>query len=174
MWINKDQKDSEYGHFSESISQSINLALAQFSLKLNYEILLLSRLVRIVASLERGIKKALKNGYLTSDIFIKTCFERPNKLAVVSADDKVKFTFIELKDLIFRIGNIFYDLGYRKGDVVALYMENRPEYVAIWLGLSILGVITSLINYNLRGDSLIHCIRVANAKAIIFSEETEG
>ena len=154
-----DQKNSGNGRFLRSV---------------NYQIVSLSRLVRIVASLERGIKKALKNGYLTSDIFIKTCFERPNKLAVISADDRVKYTFIELKDLIFRIGNIFYDLGYRKGDVVALYMENRPEYVAMWLGLSTLGVITSLINYNLRGDSLIHCIRVANAKAIIFSEETEG
>jgi len=130
-------------------------------------------LVRIVAGLERGIRNALKKNYLTSDIFEQTCSRAPNKLAVVSADDTIKYTFTELRDLVNRIGNIFYDLGYRKGDVIALFMENRPEYVAFWLGLSKLGVITSLINYNLKSDSLIHCINVADTKAVIFSEETQ-
>ena len=35
-----------------------------------------------------------------------------------------------------RIADCFYREGYRRGDVVALFMENRPEYVCIWLGLS--------------------------------------
>ena len=35
-----------------------------------------------------------------------------------------------------RVARYFYCQGYRRGDVVALFMENRPEYVCIWLGLS--------------------------------------
>ncbi|XP_057302063.1 long-chain fatty acid transport protein 1-like isoform X2 [Hydractinia symbiolongicarpus] len=131
------------------------------------------RFVRIVAGLEKGIRKAIKHDQLTSDIFDSTCSKRPNKLAVVSAYDDVKYTFAELRDLVNRIGNIFYDSGYRQGDVVVLFMENRPEYVAFWLGLSKLGVITSLVNYNLKRDSLLYCISVANAKAVIFSNSTE-
>ena len=46
-------------------------------------------------------------------------------------------------------------------------MDNRPEYVAIWLGLSKIGAISALINYNLRKDSLLHCIQVSNSKAVI-------
>ena len=48
----------------------------------------------------------------------------------------------------------FYDKRLCKGDIIALIMENRKEYVPIWLGLSKIGVITALINTNLCGDSL--------------------
>lgn len=61
--------------------------------------------------------------------------------------------------------------GYKKGDKVALFLENRPEFAGIWLGLSKLGVITSLINTNLRKNSLLHCINVAQCQALIYSAE---
>ena len=50
-------------------------------------------------------------------------------------------------------------------------MPNRPEYAAIWLGLGKLGVVTALINTNLRLQSLIHCLRIAKVKSIIYVEE---
>ena len=52
-----------------------------------------------------------------------------------------------------------------------MFMENRPEYVATWLGLAKIGVVPALINYNLKKDALIHTIRVANCKAIIYGVE---
>jgi len=59
------------------------------------------------------------------------------------------------------------DLGLGHGDVVALIMPNRPEYMAIWLGLSRLGVTTALINTQLRGASLWHSLDVAGARRVI-------
>ena len=50
----------------------------------------------------------------------------------------------------------FEKFHLKKGDCVALFMENKPEYIGIWLGLSKLGVITALINTNLRTHSLKH------------------
>lgn len=47
-------------------------------------------------------------------------------------------------------------------------MENRPEFICIWLGLSKIGVIVPLINTNLRLNSLLHSITVAKCNAIIF------
>lgn len=47
-------------------------------------------------------------------------------------------------------------------------MENRPEFVCIWLGLSKIGVVVPLINTNLRLTSLLHSITVANCNAFIF------
>ena len=38
------------------------------------------------------------------------------------------------------------DQGLAKGDIVGLIMPNRPEYMAIWLGLTSVGVVVSLIN----------------------------
>src|SRR5579863_4224218 len=39
--------------------------------------------------------------------------------------------------------------GVTKGDVVALLMPNRAEYLAIWLGISYVGGVVALINTNL-------------------------
>src|SRR5262245_23806164 len=57
--------------------------------------------------------------------------------------------------------------GVRKGDVVCLLMPNRPEYPAIWLGITRAGGIVSLINTNLTGASLAHCINIVAPKHII-------
>lgn len=70
---------------------------------------------------------------------------------------------------------MFKSHGYRKGDSVALMLENRPEFVCMWLGLSKLGIITALINYNLRQSSLLHSVNVAKCQAFIFGAElTDG
>jgi fatty-acyl-CoA synthase len=61
--------------------------------------------------------------------------------------------------------------GLKAGDRVALFMGNRPDYVALWFGLSKVGVITALINTHLGGESLAHCIRVSEARHVIFGEE---
>ena len=50
-------------------------------------------------------------------------------------------------------------------------MEGRVEYIGTWLGLSKAGFVTALINSNLRGDVLIHSIKAAECKAIIFGSE---
>jgi fatty-acyl-CoA synthase len=57
--------------------------------------------------------------------------------------------------------------GYVKGDVVCLLMPNRPEYLSIWLGFARAGLITALINTNISGASLAHCVNIAGAKALI-------
>lgn len=70
-----------------------------------------------------------------------------------------------------RIASVFKNAGYVKGDAVALIMPNKPEYIATWLGLGKLGVITALINTNLRMQSLVHCLAIAKVKAVIYADE---
>jgi fatty-acyl-CoA synthase len=61
--------------------------------------------------------------------------------------------------------------GLAKGDVVCLLMKNRPEYMAIWLGITSVGVVVSLLNTNLTGSSLAHCISVVSPKQIVVAAE---
>lgn len=61
--------------------------------------------------------------------------------------------------------------GWAEGDVVALYMESEPLVVALWLGLAMVGVEAALINYNLRQQSLLHCVGVSGARAMVFGTE---
>ncbi|WP_181701293.1 long-chain-acyl-CoA synthetase [Chthonobacter albigriseus] len=59
--------------------------------------------------------------------------------------------------------------GIRKGDVVALMMSNRPEYLAVWLGITRAGGVVALLNTNLAGVSLAHCVGIAKARHVIVS-----
>jgi fatty-acyl-CoA synthase len=61
--------------------------------------------------------------------------------------------------------------GLQKGDVVCLLMSNRPDYVAIWLGITRMGGIVALLNSNLAGAALAHCIKIVEPKHIIVAPE---
>ena len=105
-------------------------------------------------------------------IFRQTVAKHPQKAAFIFEQET--WTFQDVEDYSNRIANYFKSQGYKKGDVVALFLESCPEFVCIWLGLSKLGVITALINTNLRLDSLRHCVTAADARAIIFATDLSG
>jgi citronellyl-CoA synthetase len=95
------------------------------------------------------------------------------RLAVQSADKIAltyknrKFTYKELNCWSNRYSNYFRQQGLKKGDVVALLMENCPEYLMLVSGLSKLGVIVALINTGIRRGVLARDINLSEAKAII-------
>lgn len=107
-----------------------------------------------------------------ADIFQLTTAKHPQKVAIKFEEQT--WTFQEVENYSNKVANHFKSQGYKKGDVVALILENSPEFVCLWLGLSKLGVVTALINTNLRLDSLWYCISVANTKAIIFGSNLSG
>ncbi|XP_023307303.2 long-chain fatty acid transport protein 4-like [Lucilia cuprina] len=110
-----------------------------------------------------------KKKWSIARIFQQRCREHPQKPCLL-IDDR-KLTFQDVEDYSNKMGAYFKDQGYQKGDCIALLMATRPEYVATWLGLSKIGVVTALINTNLRKDTLLHSIKVAKAKAIIVGTE---
>src|SRR6202044_373180 len=63
------------------------------------------------------------------------------------------------------------EAGIAKGEGVCLVMTNRHEYMAIWLGVTSVGGVVSLLNTNLPGPSLAHCIDVVSPKHIIVAAE---
>src|SRR5438477_13126294 len=61
--------------------------------------------------------------------------------------------------------------GLAKGDAVGLFMPNRPDYMAIWLGITRVGGVVALLNTNLTGPSLAHCINLVAPKHVIVATE---
>ena len=59
------------------------------------------------------------------------------------------------------------DRDLKSGDAVALLMSNCAEYLAVWLGLTRIGVVVALINSQLAGDVLAHSIKIADPKFLI-------
>lgn len=61
--------------------------------------------------------------------------------------------------------------GVNRGDTVSVIMENRIEFLALIVGLNKLGATAALINTNLQGRPLTHCITVTESKKCIFGGE---
>jgi fatty-acyl-CoA synthase len=61
--------------------------------------------------------------------------------------------------------------GLGRGDAVCILMPNRPEYLAMWLGITRTGCVAALVNTHLTGRSLVHCVNIVAPKHIIVAAE---
>jgi fatty-acyl-CoA synthase len=70
-----------------------------------------------------------------------------------------------------RVARWALEQGVGKRETVCLFMPNRPDYMAIWLGISGVGGVVSLLNTNLRGLSLAHCIDIVAPKHVVVAAD---
>jgi citronellyl-CoA synthetase len=80
-------------------------------------------------------------------------------------------TWREFNELVNRYAHSFAAKGLKRGDTASVIMENRIQFLAVIVALNKLGVTGALINTNLRGRPLQHCISITESKACIFGEE---
>ena len=80
-------------------------------------------------------------------------------------------TWQELNQHANRYAAAFRALGLQRGDAVSVLMENRIEFLVVVFALNKLGIGTALINTNLTGRPLIHCIGITGSRKCIFGEE---
>src|SRR5215472_1834630 len=92
--------------------------------------------------------------------------------ALVSEHDRLTYRELARQSNKYSAWALKEGIGFR--DVVCLVMPNCAEYMAIWLGLTRVGTIVSLINTNLSGQPLAHSINVAMPKHLIVATENAG
>ena len=98
--------------------------------------------------------------------------EAPHDLAFEMGNDHL--TWSELASTTSRIAHVLAGAGVKPGDVVALFAENSPFYIASVLGISRVGATAALVNTNLRGRPLSHAVEVSGAKVVLSSHTLEA
>lgn len=120
----------------------------------------------------------LKKGLAPRSLDEKDCYaaliERttgrvPDHTAIVFEGRSL--TWAELNALANRYARALATSGLEHGDTASVFMENRIEFLATVIALNKLGVTASLINTNLRGRPLIHCVSVTDSRKCIVGEE---
>ena len=76
-----------------------------------------------------------------------------------------------LNALANRYAHALQGLGLKPGDCAALVMENRIEFLGTLIALNKLGAIAALINTNLKGKALTHCMAITDARWCLYGEE---
>ncbi|MEJ0022467.1 MAG: long-chain-acyl-CoA synthetase [Alphaproteobacteria bacterium] len=82
-------------------------------------------------------------------------------------------TYAEFDALTNQVAHWGRGQGLKRGDVVALFAFNSIEFLAVWMGLCKIGVVTALINTNLTSAALAHCINIAGASHVIVEAELD-
>jgi len=133
---------------------------------------MLPRLPKILQTIKHIKRIGAENRESWGLLLEENAAKFPSNVAVKS--DEAVLTYREYNEAVNRCANYLLSQGLRKGDIVALFLENRPALVIVYSAIAKIGAINCMINTNLRSDSLRHCLTVNPAKAFMVGEEVIG
>ena len=90
-----------------------------------------------------------------------------NKTAIIQSETKRKISYQELSESIDQMAAGLQINGFKKGDVLAIYSPNLPEYVVVFLAVLKLGGICTTVNPLYTAQELAKQLIDANAKIIV-------
>lgn len=95
----------------------------------------------------------------------------PDRPAIVMAGSGRTLTYQELEERSLRVARHLRACGLRRGDVVALLTDNRPEaYEVYWAALRS-GLYITAVNSHLSADEVAYIVTDCGAKALVVSAD---
>jgi len=86
------------------------------------------------------------------------------------SDPVQKYTWTHTYKQACRYAQFLLENGVRPGELVGTYLQNSPEFIFATLGSWAIGCAPALINFNLAGDGLVHCLKVSGTKVLLVDE----
>ena len=121
--------------------------------------------------LMKEFQKLLASNTTIIDLFEDHVQKTPSKPLLLFEDES--YSYLDIDQESNRMARFIQHsgvIGLR--DTVAVLMHNEPGFISTWLAFNKLGVATALLNYNLKSASLLHCIKVSGAKAVVCGRGT--
>ncbi len=112
-------------------------------------------------------------GRFTAGDLLEHAVERRGDAPLVLFEDR-QCSYAQVNALANRVAHWALGQGIGRGTVVGLLMENRPEYLAMWLGLAKIGAVTALLNTHLRAEALSHSLQAAGCDRVLLGAECIG
>lgn len=99
------------------------------------------------------------------ELLEKQAEKSADKPAIIFKDEAISFS--QLRDASFKFADSLMRLGIKKGDKIAIYLPNWPEYIYSYLAIWSCGATAVPLDFMLTDDELISCISHSEAKALI-------
>src|SRR5476651_1912415 len=101
--------------------------------------------------------------------FEQAALRNPDGAALLYGDSVLSYR--DANQRANRIAHHLHSQGIRKGDVVALFIENRPELLLNVLAVAKLGGICAMLNTSQTQAALVHSLNLVNPVAIVVGAE---
>ncbi|MHA2287349.1 MAG: long-chain-acyl-CoA synthetase [Promethearchaeota archaeon] len=85
--------------------------------------------------------------------------------------EDLMYTYKEFNEKTNQYAKYLLSLGVSKGDVINIFLENRPELLFLIGAMSKIGTIGALINTRQRSSTLLHSLKLNPVKIYIIGEE---
>jgi long-chain acyl-CoA synthetase len=82
-----------------------------------------------------------------------------------------RWSYRQLSDRVLSFANGLARAGFKRGDTVALFAENRPEWIAAALGVIRSGAVAVPLDVQLGDQDLAHVLSDSDARAIITTRQ---
>ncbi len=136
---------------------------------------LLSRIVTFIEDLREiphfkrigdALKRAGAGGFRTCGYVMREQAERiPDRVLLRFETETVSYG--AYNQAVNRYADLVRRAGVRRGDAVAIMMENSPDFLTAEGAMGKLGTIGALINTNLRGAALAHVLHTSTARVLV-------
>ena len=127
-----------------------------------------------------GLPTRVKGMYLATrkniqvPVGLGLCLEQatkrnPDGIALIF--EQRQLSYRQFNAWVNRIADYLAKTGTRKGDVIAIFIENRPELLAGIAAVAKLGAVSALLNTSQKGAALKHSLQLVNPARVIVGEE---
>ncbi|HZW84220.1 MAG TPA: AMP-binding protein [Candidatus Deferrimicrobium sp.] len=94
----------------------------------------------------------------------------PNKEGMVYADRPVRYTYRELQKAADQVAKALIGMGIKKGEKIALWATNVPQWVLLQLGSAKMGAILVTVNTAYQSSELEYLLKQSDSVALFLVE----
>ena len=99
---------------------------------------------------------------------------RPEDDALVYVDRGLRYSYEEFKEVVERCARALMALGLKKGDHVAVWAQNVPEWVILQFATGKTGTVLVTINPAYKSNELRYVLEQSDAAALFLTEGAQG
>jgi fatty-acyl-CoA synthase len=99
---------------------------------------------------------------------------RPEDDALVYVDRGLRYSYEEFKEVVERCARALMALGLKKGDHVAVWAQNVPEWVILQFATGKTGTVLVTINPAYKSNELRYVLEQSDAAALFLTEGVQG
>lgn len=98
----------------------------------------------------------------------------PNHEAVIYPELNMRKTYKEFNEIVDQAAKSFMSLGIKKGDHVAIWADNKPEWIISQFATAKIGAVLVTVNTNYQAHELEYLLKQSDASTLIMAESYKG